>query len=100
MRKILRRSTSTIDIKVKTHGKAMARKASVISLSDVQDRGRKDLLRNKGLEEICRLGGISVFTLPSDFAVDKLALPTCISATATFLYQHGEAPTVPRDPMS
>ena len=62
---------------------------SVSSISSVHDRGRKDFLRNKSLEEIVRLSGLSILLLPREFAADKLALPTCISATATYLSQHG-----------
>lgn len=55
-----------------------------------EDR-HKNILKGKSLEELSRLGGLCVLTLPSDFAVDKLTLPTCLSATAMYLYQHGES---------
>ena len=54
------------------------------------DRGRKDMLKDKSLEEISRLGGHNLLILPHEFAVDELFLPTCLSATATYLSQHGK----------
>lgn len=84
MRKILRRTSSSYNVKVKsTNNKRVIRKTS--------DRSRKDILKAKSLEEIGRLGGLSILVLPPEFAVDKLALPTCLSATATYLCQHGIA---------
>ena len=50
----------------------------------------KHTLKDKSLEEIGRLGGLGILTLPPEFAVDKLVLPTCLSATATYLCQHGK----------
>ena len=84
MRKILRRTSSSYNVKVKsTNNKRVIQKTS--------DRSRKDILKAKSLEEIGRLGGLSILVLPPEFAVDKLALPTCLSATATYLCQHGIA---------
>ena len=57
----------------------------------MSEDSHKNILKGKNLEEVSRLGGLSVLTLPPDFAVDKLTLPTCLSATATYLYQHGES---------
>ncbi len=53
------------------------------------DRGRKDTLKDKSLEEIARLGGVSILILPLEFAAAKLAIPTCISASGTYILQHG-----------
>ena len=90
MRKLLRRSTpSTYNLKVKAKQKPITRRASVSSLSSILDRGPKEPLRGKSLEEIGRLGGLSILKLDDDFAVDKLTLPTCISAPAAYLYEHG-----------
>ena len=88
MRKILRRSTSTYSVKVKS--KSISRKLSVSGITDLPKRVQRDLLKGQTLEEIGRLGGLSLFTLPPEFAVDKLSIPTCISATATYILQHGE----------
>lgn len=62
-----------------------------MSISSLSDRSRKDFLKDKSLEEIGPLGGLSILVLPPEFAVDKLTLPTCLSATATYLSQHGIA---------
>ena len=45
---------------------------------------------DKSLEEVGRLGGLGILILPPGFAVDKLPLPTSLSATATYLCQHGK----------
>lgn len=90
MRKLLRRSTpSTYQLKVKAKQKSIKRTASFSSISSILEKEHKDLLKDKSLEEVGRLGGLSVLLLPRDFAVDKLTLPTCISATATYLVQQG-----------
>ena len=57
----------------------------------MSEDNHKNILKGKSLEELSRLGGLSVLLLPADFAVDKLTLPTCLSATAAYLYQHGES---------
>ena len=90
MRKLLRRSPpSTYDLKVKTKQKPVTRRTSLSSLSSMREKEHKDILKDKSLEEMGRLGGLSILLLPRDFAVDKLTLPSCISATATYLAQHG-----------
>ncbi|KAI9698749.1 MAG: hypothetical protein M1836_003859 [Candelina mexicana] len=85
MRKILRKAASTHNVKSPAK-KPLARRLSVAS---IPDRGRKDTLRGRTLEELARLGGISIFVLPPAFAAARLAIPTCFSATATFLSQYG-----------
>ena len=55
----------------------------------VSDGSRKNILDKKSLEETCRLGGTGVIKLPQGFAVDQLILPTCLSATAVYLLEHG-----------
>lgn len=90
MQKLLRRPTpSTYNLKVKAKQKPITRRTSVSSLSSILEREHKDLLKGKSLEEIGRLGGLSILELNDDFAMGKLTLPTCISATAGYLYHHG-----------
>ena len=89
-RKLFRRSSSTYTLKAKTTYKPIAKKKSFGGIPVLSDDSHKNTLKGKSLEELSRLGGLSVLMLPSDFAVDKLTLPTCLSATATYLYQHGE----------
>ena len=88
-RKLFRRSSSTYTLKAKTTYKPISKKKSFGGLPSLSEVGHKNTLKGKSLEELSRLGGLSVFELPPDFAVDKLILPTCLSATATYLYQHG-----------
>ena len=57
-----------------------------MSSSDSQ----RNIFENKSLEETCRLGGQGVLPLPEDYAAIKLTLPTCLSATATYLLHHGK----------
>ena len=90
VRKFLRRTSSTYNIKPRGIAPEIRRKRSVYTLSGIQPRPRKDILKDRTLEEISRLGGLSILTLPHDFAaVDKLVVPSCVSATAHYLVQHG-----------
>lgn len=90
-RKLFRRSSSTYTLKAKTTYKPILKKKSFGGIPVLSEDSHKNTLKGKSLEELSRLGGLSVFILPPDFAVDKLPLPTCLSATATYLYQHGES---------
>lgn len=68
----------------------MRRKSSAYALSGIQSRPRKDILKDRSLDEISRFGGLSILILPHDFAaIDKLVLPSCVSATVHYLVQHG-----------
>lgn len=88
-RKLFRRSSSTYTLKAKTTYKPISKKKSFSGIPIHLDAVHNNMLKGKSLEELSRLGGLSVFELPSDFAVDKLILPTCLSAAATYLCQHG-----------
>ena len=89
-RKLFRRSSSTYTLKAKTTYKPISKKKSFGGIPVLSADRHKNILKGKSLEELSRLGGLSIFILPPDFAVDKLTLPTCLSATATYLYQHGK----------
>ena len=90
-RKLFRRSSSTYTLKAKTTYKPIPKKKSFGGIPVLSEDSHKNILKNKTLEELSRLGGLSVLTLPPEFAIDKLTLPTCLSATATYLYLHGES---------
>ena len=89
-RKLFRRTSSTYTLKAKTTYKPVSKKKSFGGISVLSEDRHKNIIKGKSLEELSRLGGLSVLILPPDFAVDKLTLPTCLSATATYLYQQGE----------
>ena len=62
--------------------------------------GGRNILLGKSLEEICRLGGTAYLALPEIFGADRrYSLPTCLSATATYLLQHGTFISVGFDPL-
>ena len=90
-RKLFRRSSSTYTLKAKTTYKPIPKKKSYGGIPVLSEDSHKNILKGKSLEELSRLGGLGVLTLPSDFAVDKLTLPTCLSATAAYLFLHGES---------
>lgn len=90
-RKLFRRSSSIYTLKAKTTYKPIAKKKSFGGIPVLSEDCRKVILKGKSLEQLGRLGGLSVLVLPSNFAVDKLTLPTCLSATATYLLEHGES---------
>ena len=90
-RKIFRRSSSTYTLKAKTSYKPLKRKKSLASLHLLSESGPSNILLGRTLEGLCRLGGLGIVVLPSEFAIDKLILPTCLSATATYILQHGKS---------
>ena len=46
----------------------------------------------KSLDQLCRLGGLSILYLPPKLTAVPLEVPTCIAATGNYLVQHGEPP--------
>ena len=87
-RKLFRRSTT---LKAKATYKPLTRKKSLAGIPLLSEGEPKNTIKGNTLEEIGRLGGLGILALPHDFAVDKLTLPTCLSATATYLCQHGKS---------
>ncbi|KAI9871543.1 MAG: hypothetical protein M1830_002764 [Pleopsidium flavum] len=83
--RFLRKSTSFNSVKAQST-QSMTRKVSIGSLPI---RPRKDTFSSMTLEEIARLGGVSILTLPVEFAAAKLAIPTCICASATCIMLYG-----------
>ncbi len=52
--------------------------------------GGRSIFLDRSLEEICRLGGTGSIALPDGFGTSRrYSLPTSLSATATYLLQHG-----------
>lgn len=86
-RKLFPNSISSYSYKAKTTYKPISRRKSISRM--VSDSSRKNILDKKSLEETCRLGGTGFIKLPQGFAVDQLTLPTCLSATAVYLLEHG-----------
>lgn len=64
------------------------------SFSDLSARVKikKDILKDKDLQELVRLCGLSRLYLPAEYAAGSLAVPTCFRATAQYLVQHGKIP--------
>lgn len=92
-RKLFRRSSSTYTLNAKTTYKPVIRKKSFGGIPSFSDDKHKNILKGKSLEETSRLGGLGIITLPPEFAIDKLTLPTCLSATASYLFLNGKYPT-------
>lgn len=86
--KIFRRS-STYTLKAKTTYKPISKKKSLGGIRLLSEDGPTNILTGRTLEEICRLGGLGTLELPLEHAVDKLTLPVCLSATATYLLDLG-----------
>lgn len=87
MRKILRRSSSNQATALKAE-KQLKHRRTVTDLS-ARVRLRKDHLKDRPLQELVRLCGLSVLYLPTEYAVSSLAVPTCFRSTAQYLVQHG-----------
>ena len=49
----------------------------------------KDVLVNRSLEEISRVGGLHTLQLPREYAVEVYAVPTVVSAAIGYLLKHG-----------
>ena len=88
-RKFLTKASTTYTYKARTTYRPIARKKSFSRVPSITDGLRRNILEGKTLEETCRLGGLGVLVLPKEYAIDKLTIPTCLSATATYLLQHG-----------
>ena len=89
-RKFLPRPSASYTYRSRTTYRPIARKKSFSRVPSLTDGGRRNILEGKTLEETCRLGGLGVLMLPYEYAFDKLTLPTCLSATAAYLLQHGK----------
>ena len=85
-RKILRRSSSAVDLKPKD---APTRKRSFGALRSRSIDALANVLMGKTLDEVVRLGGLAALDLPSDFAVGKLEVPSSLSATGAYILEHG-----------
>lgn len=94
LRKILRKSSSSYSVKTKAP-KPVKPVSRRVSVADLPKRGRVDLLKDKSLEDLARLGGVSLFMLPAEFAATQLALPVGLCATAAYILQHGKDFTPP-----
>ncbi|KUJ21994.1 uncharacterized protein LY89DRAFT_778337 [Mollisia scopiformis] len=83
-RKILRRTSSSQSVRLKNdrHLKHMR------SISDSLRMKKRDRLKDKDLQDLARLCGLSLLYLPTEYAAGSLSVPTCFRATAQFLVQH------------
>ena len=89
-RKFLPRPSATYIYKARTTYRPITRKKSFSSRSSsFSDDGRRNILEGKTLEETCKLGGLGVLMLPKGYCLETPTLPTCLSATATYLLNHG-----------
>jgi hypothetical protein len=88
-RKFFRRSSSTYTLKAKTTYKPVTHKKSYGGVRLLSDDVPTNILSGRSLEGLCRLGGVGLLVLPPDFAADRLSLPTCLSATGTYLLDNG-----------
>ncbi|KAI9779723.1 MAG: hypothetical protein M1839_007221 [Geoglossum umbratile] len=86
-RKLLRKAPSGHTVR-RSSNPRLTRNSSVSDIA-LLGRGRRDVLKDRTLEEIARLGGESVFLLPAGSASGPLTIPSCFSATGTFILQHG-----------
>jgi hypothetical protein len=77
--------------------RSVRKPSSKRSLSDLAAQfmhPKRDGFKDEDLQTLVRLCGQSKLYLPSDYAPASLVLPTCLRATAQFLVQHGEFPSV------
>jgi hypothetical protein len=70
----------------KTLFQRLSRKHSV---SRISSRRPLPSSTSLSLEDLCRLGGISIFTLPAKYAPFNLVVPSALAATAEYILKHG-----------
>ena len=89
----LRRLPSSSSMKVKHKSSMLQAKKSVAALSNMVPHRPKDIFKDQPLQVICKLGGLSTLELPKQFAaLEYLAVPLSVCATAYYLLEHGEEP--------
>lgn len=87
-RKILRKTSSNQSFRNK-NDRLTRHKRSISDLS-LRLKSKSNTLKDKDLQELVRLCGLSLLYLPTEYAASSLAVPTCFRATAQYLVQHGE----------
>jgi len=87
-RKVLRKASSGHIVQVKSERQLRGKR----SFSDLalKRKPKKDVLKDKDLQELVRLCGSSLLYLPAEYAAGSMSVPTCFRATAQYLVQHGE----------
>lgn len=88
IRKLIRKTPSSRPINSTSNG-FLPRKSSSMDIA----RPSSEIIQGlstKSLEDIARLGGISLLSLPSDFSPCALAVPTCLAATGNYIALHCE----------
>ncbi|KAG0649007.1 hypothetical protein D0Z07_4860 [Hyphodiscus hymeniophilus] len=85
-RKILRRTSSGQSAKHK-NDRSVKHRRSISDLS-IRLKSKNNTLKDKDLQELVRLCGLSLLYLPTEYAASSLAVPTCFRATAQYLVQH------------
>ncbi len=82
-RKFMRKPVSARPAKP-SHRRHLSRKMSVGDANGLGgDFGYS--VQHKNLDDISRLGGISIFVLPTEFSPFALAIPTCLAATGNYI---------------
>lgn len=97
MRKILKRTTSHQQLRVKSQSPQSANtyglrlKRSFIDLSSHKRVAKqRDILKGQDIDDLVLLCGSSVLWLPREYAAATLNIPTCFRATAQYLVQYGK----------
>lgn len=91
--KAYNRTRSTLNLQVVTKAlPGLRHRRSCVGNPTAAPRARANSMEHKSFEDLCRLGGLSVFnSLPVEYAaVDKFVLPSVIAACANYLVQHGQ----------
>ena len=70
----------------KTLFQRLSRKHSV---SAIASRESPKSIKSPTLDDVCRLGGVSVFGIPLSSATANLMIPTALAATGEHLVKHG-----------
>lgn len=84
-RKLVRKASSR---NMKGGVKRPIRKRISISEFVTSGRSRRGSIKTLSLEEIARVGGVSIFILPPAFIPGTLVIPSCLAATGTYIFHY------------
>ena len=86
--RLLSKRASTLQMTTGSKTPALKHSRSTFNFLHIEG-AYKDVLANRSLEEISRIGGLHSLKLPREYAVETYAVPTVVSAAIGYLLKHG-----------
>ena len=88
--RLLSKRTSVLHLPSASNTPALQRSRSSFNFLHIEG-AYKDMLANRSLDEISRVGGLHTLKLPKEYAIGTYAVPTVVSASIGYLLKHGES---------